>query len=159
MCLENCKAVSVNGMYQGTGRRKRKTQKYKYLEQVARFECLKNNRKIKSFLKDFDPFTQSLEVTVINELSDLVVKKSQDKERIGRISETCLDTDNSLKSVIDSIFPFLGYNDCESIAVKGYKFQSEKNNNNIYVIIKILNTREEWQRLQTYLRLNTQIKP
>lgn len=156
--FDNLKAVSTNSLYVGMGKRRSKSKVYKYLEQVVKFEMLKNRSKVLSFFSCYDNKTQYVKVKVFNELSDLIIKKSKEKERVGAVSLTCLDVDNSFKALIDSCFNQIGINDAEICALEGYKFQSDDNCNNIYLELEIINREQSWQTLKAYLNKNTQIK-
>lgn len=150
--LDNLKAVSTNSIYKGMGKRRKKTDEYKYLEQVVKFEMLKNRSNVLSLFSDFNKRTDCVKVKVYNELKNLVIEKSSDKDRVGCISLTCLDVDNSFKGLIDSVFKQIGINDAEICAIEGYKFQSEQNCNNIYIELEIINRGKLWQKLAKHLK-------
>ena len=156
--LDNLKAVSTNSLYKGMGKRRRKTVAYKYLEQVVKFEVLKNQKAAKEFLSSFNGKKDCIRVKVYSELSNLIIRKSKDKDRVGHISMTSLDVDNSFKALIDSVFKQIGINDAEICAIEGYKFQSNHKSNNIFIELENINRDILWNHLKAHLRESIQIK-
>lgn len=153
--FDNLKAVSTNAIYKGMGKNRSKSKAYKYLEQVVKFEMLKNRLRIKKFFSLYDNKTHYVKVKVFNELSNLIISKSKEKERVGCVSLTCLDVDNSFKALIDASFAQIGINDAEICALEGYKFQSDDKCNNIYLELEIINREQSWQTLKAYLSKDT----